>query len=64
MNITTLVVYSNQPSGASESILEAVSPLIGKVRYQQKVLDIGNKINIGIELKILGSKVMGVIRLQ
>jgi len=32
--------------------------------YQQKVLDIGNKMNVGIELKVLGSKVMGVISLQ
>ena len=35
--------------------------LKAKVRYQQKMLDAGNKINVGIELKILGSKVMTVI---
>jgi len=34
-----------------------------KVRYQQKALDPGNKINVGIELKILGSKDMTVISL-
>jgi len=28
------------------------SPLKSTVRYQQKALDVGNKINIGIELKI------------
>jgi len=37
--------------------------LKAKVRYQQKALEAGNKINIGIELKILGSKVMTVISL-
>jgi len=31
-----------------------------KVRYQQKALDVGNKMNVGIEQKILGSKVMTV----
>ena len=31
--------------------------------YQQKALNAGNKVNIGIELKILGSKVMTVISL-
>jgi len=46
------------------TVVSTVSPLIGKVRYQQKVLDIGNKKNVGIELKVLGSKVMGVIGLQ
>ena len=30
----------------------AMSPLKSTVRYQQKALDVGNKINIGIELKI------------
>jgi len=34
-----------------------------KVRYQQKALDARNKINVGIELKILGLKVMTVISL-
>ena len=34
-----------------------------KVSYQQKALNVGNKINIGIELKILGLKVMTVISL-
>jgi len=34
--------------------------LKAKVRYQQKALDAGNKMNIGIELKILDSKVMTV----
>jgi len=43
----------------------ATSPLESKVRYQQKVLDVGNRLNVGIELKIqiLDSKVMTVISL-
>ena len=35
-----------------------MSPLKAKVSYQQKALDVRNKSNIGIELKILGSKVI------
>jgi len=38
-----------------------MNALKAKVRYQQKALDAGNKINVGMELKILGSKVMTVI---
>ena len=30
----------------------ATSPLKAKVRYEQKARDVGNKINIGIELKV------------
>ena len=30
-----------------------MNALKAKVRYQQKALDAGNKINVGIELKIL-----------
>ena len=33
--------------------VSATNALKAKVRYQQKVLDAGSKINIGIELKIL-----------
>jgi len=29
------------------TVVSTVSPLIGKIRYQQKVLDIGNKMNLG-----------------
>jgi len=42
-------------------LASTLNALKAKVRYQQKVLDTGNKINIGIELKILGLKVMTVI---
>ena len=41
----------------------ATSPLKAKVRYQQKAHDIGNKTNLGIELKILSSKFMTVVSL-
>jgi len=37
--------------------------LKAKVRYQQKALDTGNKVDVGIELKILGSKVTTVVSL-
>jgi len=40
-----------------------MNALKAKVRYQQKALNAGNKINVGIELKFLGSKVMTVISL-
>ena len=40
-----------------------MNALKAKLRYQQKALDVGNKINVGIELKILGLKVMTVISL-
>ena len=45
------------------TLASATNALKAKVRYQQKALDAraGNKINVGIELKILGSKVMTVI---
>ena len=43
--------------------LRPESDLKAKVRYQQKALGAGNKINIGIELKNLGSKVVTVISL-
>jgi len=45
------------------ALASATNALKAKVRYQQKVLDAGNKINVGIELKILGSKVMTAISL-
>ena len=45
------------------ALTSATNALKAKVRYQQKALDGGNKINVGIELKILGSKVMTVISL-
>jgi len=45
------------------ALASATNALKAKVRYQQKVLDAGNKINVGIELKILHSKVMTVISL-
>ena len=41
-----------------------MSPLKAKVRYQQKALDIGNKINIGIELNIFSLKVMTIVSLH
>ena len=48
VSVTTLV-----------STMNALKP---KVRYQQKALDAGNKINVGIELKIiLGLKTVTVI---
>jgi len=43
--------------------VSATNALKAKVRYQHKALDTGNKINVGTELKILGSKVMTVISL-
>ena len=45
------------------ALASTTNALKAKVRYQQKALDAGNKINVGIELKILGSKVMTVISL-
>ena len=45
------------------TLASATNALKAKVRYQQKALDAGNKINVGIALKILGSKVMTVISL-
>ena len=45
------------------TLTSATNALKAKVRYQQKALDAGNKMNVGIELKILGSKVMTVISL-
>ena len=38
----------------------ATSPLKVKARYQQKALDAGNKMSVGIELKVLSSKIMTV----
>ena len=40
------------------TLASATNALKAKVRYQQKALDAGNKVNVGIELEILGSKVM------
>ena len=40
------------------ALASATNALKAKVRYQQKALDAGNKVNVGIELEILGSKVM------
>ena len=45
------------------ALASATNALKAKVRYQQKALDAGNKINVGIELKFLGSKVVTVIGL-
>ena len=42
------------------TLVSATNPLKAKVRYQQKVFGEGNKINVRIELKILGLKVMPV----
>jgi len=64
-NASTGDVYVTTPclcvcyalASATNALLKA------KVRYQQKALDAGNKINVGIELKILSSKVMTVISL-
>jgi len=42
-------------------LASATNALKAKVRYQQKALDAGNKIDVGIELKVLGSKVMTII---
>ena len=42
------------------ALANATNALKAKVRYQQKALDAGNKINVGFEL---GSKVMTVISL-
>ena len=36
----------------------AMSPLKSKLSYQRKALDMRNKLNVGIELKILTLKVM------
>ena len=46
------------------ALASAMNALKAKVRYQQKALTAGNKINIGIELKILDSKVTTVISLS
>ena len=40
------------------ALASTMNALKAKVRYQQKALEEGNKMNVGIELKILGSKVM------
>ena len=44
------------------ALASTTSPLKAKVlvKYQQKALNIGNKSNVGIEIKILGMKVMTV----
>ena len=46
------------------ALVSVTNALKAKVRYQQEGLNTGNKVNIGIELKILGLKVMTVISLQ
>jgi len=38
----------------------AISCLKAKVRYQQKTLDAGNKMNVGTELKIFSSTVISL----
>ena len=43
------------------ALASATNALKAKVRYQQKALDAGNIINVGIELKILGSKVIELL---
>ena len=40
------------------ALVSATNALIAKVRYQQKALNTGNKINVGIELKFLGSNII------
>ena len=45
------------------TLASAMNVLKAKVRCQQKALNAGNKINIGIKLKILDSKVLTVISL-
>ena len=45
------------------ALASTTNALKTKVRCQQKALDAGNKINVGIELKTLGLKVMTVISL-
>jgi len=45
------------------TLASAMNALKAKVRYQQKALNAGNKMNVGIELKFLGSKVMTVVSL-
>ena len=46
---------------SATTLASAMNALKAKVRYQLKALDAWNKINIRIELKILGSKVMTMI---
>ena len=38
--------------------VSATNALKAKVRYQQKALNVGNKIDVGIELNLLSSKVI------
>jgi len=45
------------------ALASATNALKAKVRYKQKALDAQNKMNVGIELIILNSKVMTVISL-
>ena len=45
------------------TLASAMNTLKAKVSYQQKALNVGNKIDIRIELKILSLKVMTVISL-
>ena len=45
------------------TLVSATNASKAKVRCQQKALNAGNKINIGIKLKIHGSKVLAVISL-
>ena len=44
------------------ALVSVTSPLKVKVRYQQKALDAGNKMNVGTELKIHSLKVLTVIQ--
>ena len=45
------------------ALASATNALKANVRYQHKVFDAGNKINVGTELKIIGLKVMTVTSL-
>ena len=45
------------------ALVGTTSPFKAKVRYRQKALDLRKKLNIGIELKILGLEVMTAISL-
>jgi len=43
------------------ALVSATNASQAKVRNQQKTLGVENKINVGIELKVLGSKIKTVI---
>jgi len=61
-----MTILCEQTGGrhSDTTLASATNGVKAKVRYQQKALNAGNKIKVGIELKILGSKVMTVISLK